>query len=143
MNPDVPKELTDFIVGMYCQIRKESRDDPNASTFTSARTLLAVMRLSTALARLRLVQQVEKEDVQEALRLMEMSKDSLKQQQYEGTRRKKITDEIYDFIRKMAAGAKTLKIQEIKERYKQKFNYCNLMGGQFHKFNFIIKLVVS
>lgn len=47
---------------------------------------------------------------------MEMSKDSLKQQQYEGTRRKKITDEIYDFIRKMAAGAKTLKIQEIKER---------------------------
>merc|ERR1719394_1673019 len=27
MNPDVPKELTDFIVGMYCQIRKESRDD--------------------------------------------------------------------------------------------------------------------
>ena len=74
---------------------------------------------------------------------MEMSKDSLKQQQYEGTRRKKITDEIYDFIRKMAAGAKTLKIQEIKERYKQKFNYRNLMGGQFNKFNFIIKLVVS
>ena len=64
---------------------------------------------------------------------MEMSKDSLKQQQYEGTRRKKITDEIYDFIRKMAAGAKTLKIQEIKERYKQKFNYFNLIWGQFNK----------
>jgi len=116
MNPDVPKELTEFIVGSYCELRKESRDDPNATTFTSARTLLAILRLSTALARLRLVQQVEKEDVQEAMRLMEMSKDSLKQQQYEGSRRKKITDEIYDFIRKMAAGAKTLKIQDIKER---------------------------
>merc|ERR1712058_83856 len=92
MNPDVPKELTEFIVGSYCELRKESRDDPNATTFTSARTLLAI------------------------LRLMEMSKDSLKQQQYEGSRRKKITDEIYDFIRKMAAGAKTLKIQDIKER---------------------------
>jgi len=116
-NPDVPKELTDYIVGSYCELRRESRDDPKQSTFTSARTLLAILRLSTALARLRLVDQVEKEDVQEAMRLMEMSKDSLKQQQHEGGgRRKKMTDEIYSFIRNMAAGAKTLKIPEIKER---------------------------
>merc|ERR1719323_32724 len=62
-NPDVPKELTDYIVGSYCELRRESRDDPKQSTFTSARTLLAILRLSTALARLRLVDQVEKEDV--------------------------------------------------------------------------------
>jgi len=116
-NPDVPKELTDYIVGSYCELRRESRDDPKQTTFTSARTLLAILRLSTALARLRLVDQVEKEDVQEAMRLMEMSKDSLKQQNHEGGgRRKKLTDEIYSFIRNMAAGAKTLKIPEIKER---------------------------
>merc|ERR1711902_412616 len=52
-NPDVPKELTEYIVGSYCELRKESR----------------------------LVDHVEKEDVQEAMRLMEMSKDSLKQQE--------------------------------------------------------------
>ena len=120
-NPDVPKELTEFIVGSYCELRKESRniDNQKSSTFTSARTLLAILRLSTSLARLRLVDQVEKEDVIEAMRLMEMSKDSLKQQeQYDGAKRRKTrSDEIYDLIRTMAAGSKTLKIPEIKERY--------------------------
>ena len=120
-NPDVPKELTEYIVGSYCELRKESRnvDNQKSSTFTSARTLLAILRLSTSLARLRLVDHVEKEDVQEAMRLMEMSKDSLKQQeQYDGAKRRKTrSDEIYDLIRTMAGGSKTLKIAEIRERY--------------------------
>jgi DNA replication licensing factor MCM7 len=118
-NPDVPIELTDHIVREYCELRKESRNKANekSSTFTSARTLLAILRLSTSLARLRLVDKVEREDVTEAMRLMEMSKDSLKQQDnYEGKRRRTRSDEIYDLIRTMAAGAKTLKIPEIRER---------------------------
>ena len=130
-NPDVPIELTDHIVREYCELRKESRNKANekSSTFTSARTLLAILRLSTSLARLRLVDKVEREDVTEAMRLMEMSKDSLKQQDnYEGKRRRTRSDEIYDLIRTMAAGAKTLKIPEIRERY----NYLNhLKWGLF------------
>lgn len=47
-------------------------------TFTSARNLLSILRLSTALARLRLSNVVEKDDVNEAIRLLEMSKHSLK-----------------------------------------------------------------
>lgn len=47
-------------------------------TFTSARNLLSILRLSTALARLRLSNIVEKDDVNEAIRLLEMSKHSLK-----------------------------------------------------------------
>ena len=68
--------------------------------------------------------QVEKEDVIEAMRLMEMSKDSLKQQeQYDGAKRRKTrSDEIYDLIRTMAAGSKTLKIPEIKERYNRVYS---------------------
>ena len=118
--PDIPKELTEFIVGNYVDIRNEARNEANAksSTFTSARTLLAILRLATALARLRLVDHVEKDDINEAMRLMEMSKDSLRQHAQQGPGRKqRITDEIYDLIRKMAAGAKTLKIQDIRERY--------------------------
>lgn len=46
-------------------------------TFTSARNLLAILRLCTALARLRLADTVEAEDVSEAMRLLEMSKSSL------------------------------------------------------------------
>ena len=88
-----------------------------STTFTSARTLLAILRLATALARLRIVDQVEKEDVNEAMRLMEMSKDSLKQQQAVTNRGKKDVDVIYDLIRSIAEGSKTLKVQDIRDRY--------------------------
>lgn len=72
----IPENLSDYITGAYVEMRKEARNSKD-TTFTSARTLLAILRLSTALARLRLADAVEKEDVNEAMRLMEMSKDSL------------------------------------------------------------------
>ena len=53
----------------------EEEDKPK--TYTSARTLLGVLRLSQALARLRYSDAVEQGDVDEALRLMEASKESL------------------------------------------------------------------
>merc|ERR1719291_1045839 len=113
--PVIPPGLTDYIVGAYCEMRKEARNKTDM-TFTSARTLLAILRLSTALARLRIVDQVEKEDVNEAMRLMEMSKDSLKQQQAPTNRGKKDVDVIYDLIRSIAEGSKTLKVQDIRDR---------------------------
>ena len=46
--PVIPEELTDYIVGAYCEIRKEARDDQGRlhknATFTSARTLLGILR---------------------------------------------------------------------------------------------------
>lgn len=115
-NPIVPEELTDYIVGAYCEMRKAARNNKDM-TFTSARTLLAILRLATALARLRIVDTVEKEDVNEAMRLMEMSKDSLTFGQEGGqTRPQNITDRIYSVIREMAGAQKTLKIADIKER---------------------------
>lgn len=77
-NPIIPTELTDYIVGAYVELRREARNSKDM-TFTSARNLLGILRLSTALARLRLSDAVEKNDVAEALRLLEMSKDSLNQ----------------------------------------------------------------
>lgn len=50
-------------------------------TYTSARMLLAILRLSTALARLRCGDLVSKEDIDEALRLMEASRLLLKDQE--------------------------------------------------------------
>jgi len=115
-NPIVPEELTDYIVGAYCEMRKAARNNKDM-TFTSARTLLAILRLATALARLRIVDQVEKEDVNEAMRLMEMSKDSLTLGQEEGQGRPQtVTDKIYAVIREMAGNQKSLKISDIKER---------------------------
>jgi DNA replication licensing factor MCM7 len=48
INPSIPKELTEHLVSTYVELRKDARNDKNA-TFTSARTLLAILRLSTAL----------------------------------------------------------------------------------------------
>jgi len=48
-----------------------------AMGYTTARTLLSILRLSEALARLRWADQVVEDDVNEALRLMKMSKVSL------------------------------------------------------------------
>ena len=42
-NPMVPEELTDYIVGAYCEMRKAARNNMDG-TFTSARTLLAILR---------------------------------------------------------------------------------------------------
>ena len=73
--------------------------------------------MATALARLRIVDQVEKEDVNEAMRLMEMSKDSLTLGQEEGQGRPQtVTDKIYSVIREMAGNQKVLKISDITER---------------------------
>ena len=44
----VPEALTDYIVSAYVEMRKEARTNRD-TTFTSARTLLAVLRLATAL----------------------------------------------------------------------------------------------
>lgn len=76
--PTVPVELTEFLVDSYVDLRKDSRNNGD-TTFTSARNLLAILRLSTALAKLRLSDLVEREDVVEAMRLLEMSKISLMQ----------------------------------------------------------------
>ncbi|NXT00238.1 MCM7 factor, partial [Jacana jacana] len=74
--PVVPEALADYITAAYVEMRKEAWASKD-TTYTSARTLLSILRLATALARLRLGGVVEKEDVNEAMRLMEMSKDSL------------------------------------------------------------------
>ena len=46
--PVIPRELSDYIVSAYVEMRKEARHNTDM-TFTSARTLLGVLRLSTAL----------------------------------------------------------------------------------------------
>ncbi|RNA27725.1 DNA replication licensing factor mcm7 [Brachionus plicatilis] len=99
--PLVPQDLTDHIVSVYVEMRKEARVSSD-STFTSARILLGVLRLSTALARLRLSSVVERDDVNEAIRLMEMSKESLKSRHENVIQRPKSgIDQIFALVREM------------------------------------------
>jgi len=78
--PTVSREVSSYVVDSYVRLRKVSKDEEQQNkthTYTSARTLLGVLRLAQALARLRWSNVVEHSDVDEALRLMECSKESL------------------------------------------------------------------
>jgi len=88
-NPFVPRELTEYIVQSYVTLRKDGDDSNdalqygqahyNANTrqrFCTARMLLSILRLSQGLARLSFRNQVERDDVEEAMRLLSASRDS-------------------------------------------------------------------
>ncbi|KAH8741809.1 minichromosome maintenance protein mcm7p [Cryptosporidium ryanae] len=80
-NPLVPEELVSEIVQHYVELRKrekieQTRDDWR-KTYTTPRTLLGILRLSQALARIRFSNKVERGDFEEATRLMIESKRSV------------------------------------------------------------------
>uniref|UniRef100_A0AAR2J6H6 DNA replication licensing factor MCM7 n=1 Tax=Pygocentrus nattereri TaxID=42514 RepID=A0AAR2J6H6_PYGNA len=112
--PVVPEPLADYITAAYVEMRKEARVSKD-TTFTSARTLLSILRLSTALARLRMVDVVEKEDVNEAMRLMEMSKDSLQADKSNTTRTQRPADVIFSLVRELAGESGKVKAVRMAE----------------------------
>lgn len=114
-NPVITPELAEIIVNSYVELRKEARNNKDM-TFTSARNLLGILRLSTALARLRLADEVDKDDVQEALRLLEMSKDSLNQTEQKTGHVQNTSDKIFALIRELAGASKTVKVSDVMER---------------------------
>uniref|UniRef100_A0A1B0D7H4 DNA replication licensing factor MCM7 n=2 Tax=Phlebotomus papatasi TaxID=29031 RepID=A0A1B0D7H4_PHLPP len=114
-NPVVPPELTEYIVNAYVELRREARNNRDM-TFTSARNLLGILRLSTALARLRLANEVEKDDVAEAIRLLEMSKDSLNQMDHRSGWQQNTSDKIYALIREVARDMRTVKVSDVMDR---------------------------
>ena len=103
--PNVPKSVSEYMVGAYVRMRQTQKREENSKrqfTHVSPRTLLGVLRLSQALARLRFAQEVVNEDVDEALRLIDVSKASL----YNDSRNARGADQtvssrIYDLIRGM------------------------------------------
>ena len=105
--PVVPPEVSNYIVDSYVRLRKVSKDaaeEKKSHTYTSARTLLGVLRLSQALARLRFADIVQHDDVDEALRLMDCSKESLNEDEdrdHEPDR--SVISQIYRLIKQMAA----------------------------------------
>jgi DNA replication licensing factor MCM7 len=99
--------VSSYVVDSYVRLRKVSKDDEaqnKSHTYTSARTLLGVLRLAQALARLRFSDTVEHADVDEALRLMDVSKASLQEdadKEYEPD--KSAVSQIFRLIKGMAA----------------------------------------
>jgi DNA replication licensing factor MCM7 len=78
MKPIIPKDLHNFIIQKYVEKRKEeSEQTKQGYQYITPRSLLAIIRLAQALAKLRLGDTVKQEDVDEALRLLQVSKASV------------------------------------------------------------------
>jgi DNA replication licensing factor MCM7 len=78
--PTVPAAVSDYLTGAYVRMRQQAlKETAKKQSFghTTPRTLLGILRLSQALARLRFAETVISEDVDEALRIIEASKSSL------------------------------------------------------------------
>jgi len=76
-SPYVPSSLSEYVATIYAELRQEELQSSVPHTYTTARTLLSILRLAQALSRLRFADEVSQSDVDEALRLMKMSKASL------------------------------------------------------------------
>ena len=102
--PTIPKAVSEYMTGAYVRLRQQQAREQNTKkqfTHISPRTLLGVLRLSQALARLRFAAEVVNEDVDEALRLIDVSKSSLNQDNRVRGADTTISSRIYDLIRGM------------------------------------------
>ncbi|URD91268.1 MCM [Musa troglodytarum] len=107
--PSVPRELEEYIATAYSSIRQDEAKSNAPHSYTTVRTLLSILRISIALARLRFSETVAQSDVDEALRLMQMSKFSL----YSDDRQKSGLDaisDIYSVLRDEAARTNTMDV---------------------------------
>jgi len=101
VTPFIPRDLTEYIVAAYVSMRTED-DKPTSASYTTARSLLGILRLAQASARLRFSPIVQQPDVEEAMRLMYMSKVSILLDQ---AQQKNVdpSSAIYNIIRDYAA----------------------------------------
>jgi len=78
--PTIPKELTEYIVMSYVQVRQSSLTEDgqydSRKIIGTPRALLSILRLGQALARLRFSNTVNQGDVEEAMRIMTEAKRS-------------------------------------------------------------------
>ncbi|KAL3517377.1 hypothetical protein ACH5RR_019966 [Cinchona calisaya] len=102
LSPCVPRELEEYIATAYSSIRQEEAKSNTPHSYTTVRTLLSILRISAALARLRFSDTVAQSDVDEALRLMQMSKFSLYSDDRQRSGLDAISD-IYSILRDQAA----------------------------------------
>ncbi|TFB05830.1 DNA replication licensing factor mcm7 [Trichoderma ghanense] len=103
--PVVPESVSEYMIKTYVRLRdQQQRAEKKGKQFThtTPRTLLGVVRLAQALARLRFSNQVTQDDVDEALRLVEASKESLNTDTGGPRRGLNASSRIYNLVKALA-----------------------------------------
>ncbi|KXS17754.1 MCM-domain-containing protein [Gonapodya prolifera JEL478] len=100
--PRLSKQVADYVVNQYVKMRGDQTT--RELQYTSARTLLSIIRMATAKARLRFSDEATEEDVREAVRLLDVSKSSLATA-LGAAEDTDPSDRIYSVLRERAQGA--------------------------------------
>jgi len=98
LEPLIDDSIQKDIVNAYVNIRDEEKrgEVDSRKSYTTPRTLLAILRLSQAHARARFSERVERQDFDEAMRLMKASKESVELSAKK--RNQNPLDTVYDII---------------------------------------------
>ncbi|KAF3930866.1 hypothetical protein ABW19_dt0204182 [Dactylella cylindrospora] len=99
--PVIPRDVSEYLVSAYVRMRQAMKKDTENRRQVTPRTLLALVRFSQALARLRFSDSVEMPDVDEALRLTEVAMASLYEKDL-GDIDTTTTTKIYHIIKTLA-----------------------------------------
>ena len=105
MRPVLSDDVNEYVVQAYIRLRQDSKREMDSKfSFGQAtpRTLLGIIRMSQALAKLRLSNTVDIDDVEEALRLLRVSKESLYQERRTNREDENPTTKIFTIIKKMS-----------------------------------------
>lgn len=123
-NPVVPAELATEVVAQYANLRTTERDTDADSrkSYTTPRMLLAMLRMSQAIARLQFKDHVERGDFLEAMRLMQASKETVYRDVTGDMTGENLVAAVYDEIRKLHVGQDgSLDMLDIERRVGTKF----------------------
>ena len=146
VEPVIPKELHNFIVQRYVDERRKQYDiTKEGYQYITPRTLLAILRLSQSLARLRFNDEVEQRDVDEALRLIDVSRSSIFEEDSNqpSLQRNDTTSIIFQLIREICTNSKnkTVKYNDLETKIIHKgFNLENIQEtvNQYVKLNVLL-----
>ncbi|CCW60348.1 unnamed protein product [Phytomonas sp. EM1] len=113
IHPSVDPVAAKAMSDIYCEMRAQATHRSNVVT---ARTLLSLIRLSQACARLRFSERVTEVDVREAGRLLDCSKASLQDRPTSDGRRTVSTSDasIFTIIKELAYGRTAIDLSEVR-----------------------------
>lgn len=119
--PVVSKEISEYVVSAYVQMRQQYKkdvQDQKQHGHVTPRTLLGILRMSQALARMRFSNEVSIDDVEEALRLTQVCKKSLSGHKDDAYIDASISSGVYNIIRSLFNSNKTnsLSMQLVQQR---------------------------
>ena len=146
VEPVIPKELHNFIVQRYVEERRKQYDiTKEGYQYITPRTLLAILRLSQSLARLRFNDEVEQRDVDEALRLIDASRSTIFEEESNpnALQRNDSTSSIFQLIREICTSNKnkTVKYLDLERKILSKgFNSETIQEtiNQYVKLNVLL-----